>query len=148
MTSPTPFFFAVLVAAGLVQEGVIAQAKSESTGVLLDAGGDLSGFLGSNPLTLSHVDVAAVCSELPPDIELATTRTGLIESGANPDRPRLTGVIAEMVSFTKAPPDDRLGHGIAVASDENTLGRSDLFFGNEREEMIKLTDFALPELWS
>ncbi len=85
-------------------------------GVALSADQDIGLFLGSDPAKLRYLEVAPIhLGQETGAASPGTVGVGLIDTGVNPDHPQLAGKIAEMVSFTDAPPEDRFGHGTGVA---------------------------------
>ncbi len=86
-------------------------------GTLFWAGGDQSGFLGTDPAALSYAaypaDMVAAAATLPPSSR--EIRIGVIDSGVNPHHPQIAPYLAEARAFAGEDAEDRLGHGTAVA---------------------------------
>jgi hypothetical protein len=102
-----------------VQEGAMDTdaAQDDPGGELFGVGSDLSGFLGSDPAALSYLrpdpQFAEVRAKLPPGS--VPPLIGIIDSGVNPDHPQLKPYLRGARAFAGDDPDDRLGHGTAVA---------------------------------
>lgn len=86
-------------------------------GVLFTAGGDLSGFLATDPRAATRIE--GVPSDPGPPDPLAPL-IGVVDSGVNAAHPQLAARLVEARSFVGNDPTDQLGHGTAVAI--GTLG--------------------------